>query len=42
MEMRVQTKVDVVPIFVALAPNLFHHNNVRITYARISISKCNQ
>jgi hypothetical protein len=27
---------DVVPIFVALAPNLFHHNNVGVTYVRTS------
>jgi hypothetical protein len=28
--------VDVVPIFVAPTPNLFHHNNVRITYVGTS------
>jgi hypothetical protein len=27
---------DVVPIFVALAPNLCHHNNVGVTYTRTS------
>jgi len=33
VEMKAQIVVDVVPIFVVLAPNLLHHNNVRITYA---------
>ncbi len=28
--------VDVVPISVAPAPNLFHHNNVGVTYVRTS------
>ncbi len=31
--MRIQIVVDVIPIFVALAPSLLHHNNVRVTYA---------
>ncbi len=32
METRAHTMVDVVPIFVTLAPNLLHHNNVGVTY----------
>jgi hypothetical protein len=32
METRVHIVVDVVPIFVAPAPNMFHHNNVGVTY----------
>ncbi len=28
--------VDVVPIFVPLAPSLFHHNDIGITYPTIS------
>ncbi len=32
MEMRVQIVGDVAPIFVVFAPNLFHHNNVGVTY----------
>jgi len=36
MEMKVQSPADVVPIYVALAPSLFHHHNVGITYARTS------
>jgi hypothetical protein len=28
--------VDVTPIFVPLAPNLLHHNNVKVTCARTS------
>ncbi len=36
MEMKAYTMVDVAPISMTLTPNLFHHNNVRITYARIS------
>jgi hypothetical protein len=31
MEMRVQIMANVVPIFVALAPSLLHHNNVGVT-----------
>jgi hypothetical protein len=31
--MIIQIVADVVPIFVAPAPSLLHHNNVRITYA---------
>jgi hypothetical protein len=27
---------NIVPIFVALAPNMLHHNNVRITYVGAS------
>jgi hypothetical protein len=34
--MKPQILVDVVPIFVALAPNLLHHNNVKVTYAETS------
>jgi hypothetical protein len=34
--MRAQNVVNVVPIYVALAPNLLHHNNVGTTYAWIS------
>jgi hypothetical protein len=36
MEMRAQTMADVTPIFVAPTPNLFHHNNVGVTYVRTS------
>jgi hypothetical protein len=36
MEMKIQIVVDIIPIFVAFAPNLLHHNNVRVTYARTS------
>jgi hypothetical protein len=36
MEMRTQTVANVAPIFVTHAPNLFHHNNVGITYVRTS------
>ncbi len=35
-EMKAQTVEDVVPIFVALAPNLFHRNNVEVTYVGTS------
>jgi hypothetical protein len=38
VKMRAQTMVDVVPIFIAPAPNLLHHNNVGITYAKKIIS----
>jgi hypothetical protein len=34
--MGAQTMVDVVHVFVAPAPNLLHHNNVGVTYLRIS------
>ncbi len=34
--MRTQIVVDVIPISIAPTPNLFHHNNVGITYARTS------
>ncbi len=34
--MRAQTMVDVIPIFVGLAPNLLHHNNVGVTYVGTS------
>jgi hypothetical protein len=34
--MRAQIMEDVVPISVTLVPNLLHHNNVGVTYARIS------
>ncbi len=27
---------NIVPIFVTFAPNMLHHNNVRITYVRVS------
>jgi len=36
VEMRAQTMANVVPISVAPAPNLFHHNNVGVTYVGIS------
>jgi hypothetical protein len=36
MEMRVQIVADVTPIIVAPTPNLFHHNNVGITYVGTS------
>jgi len=36
MEMRAQIVVDVVPIFVAPTPNLWHHNNVGVTYVGTS------
>ncbi len=36
VEMKAQIVVDVVPFLVALAPNLFHHNNVGVTYVGIS------
>jgi hypothetical protein len=34
--MKVQTVVDVVPIFVALVPSLLHQNNIGVTYAGTS------
>jgi hypothetical protein len=34
--MRAQIMEDVVPISITLAPNLLHHNNVGVTYARTS------
>jgi uncharacterized MAPEG superfamily protein len=34
--MRAQNVADVVPIFVALAPSLLHHNNIGVTYAGTS------
>ncbi len=36
VEMRVHFVADVIPISLALAPNLLHHNNVGVTYARTS------
>jgi hypothetical protein len=36
VKMRVQTMAYVVPIFVAFTPNLFHHNNVGVTYTGTS------
>ncbi len=36
MEMRAQIVANVVPIYVAPTPNLFHHNNVGLTYVRTS------
>jgi len=36
MEMKAYTMANVAPISMTFTPNLFHHNNVRITYARIS------
>ncbi len=36
MEMKTQTKVDIIPISIVLAPNMLHHNNVEIIYARAS------
>jgi hypothetical protein len=32
-EMKAQIVADLVLIFVALVPNMFHHNNVGVTYA---------
>jgi hypothetical protein len=32
MELKVQIITNLVPIFIALTPNLFHHNNVGVTY----------
>jgi hypothetical protein len=34
--MRAQSMANIVPIFVTPTPNLFHHNNVKGTYARTS------
>jgi hypothetical protein len=34
--MRVHFVADVIPIFIVLAPNLLHHINVGVTYARTS------
>jgi len=34
VEMKVQTVVNVVPISIAPTPNMLHHNNVGITYAK--------
>ncbi len=34
MEIKVRIVVDVVQISIALLPNLLHHNNVGITYAK--------
>jgi hypothetical protein len=31
--MKAQIVADVVPISIAPTPNLFHHNNVGVTYA---------
>jgi len=36
MEMRVQTITNLVPIFIAFTPHLFHHNNVGVTYETTS------
>jgi hypothetical protein len=36
MEMRAQTMVDVVLIYVAPTPSLLHQNNIEVTYARTS------
>jgi hypothetical protein len=36
MEMRAQTMVDVVPIYVTPIPSLLHQNNIGVTYARTS------
>jgi hypothetical protein len=33
VEMIAQNVANVIPIFIAFAPNLLHHNNVGITYA---------
>jgi hypothetical protein len=42
VEMRAQIIVDGVPISITLVPNLLHHNNVGVTYARISKFKMEQ
>jgi len=34
MEMRAQSMANIISIFVTPTPNLFHHNNVKGTYAR--------
>jgi hypothetical protein len=36
MEMETQIVVDVMPISVTPTPSLLHHNNIEVTYARIS------
>jgi hypothetical protein len=36
MEMRAQIVANVVPISIAPTPNLFHHNNVGLTYVGTS------
>jgi len=36
VEMGAQIVANVVPISIAPTPNLFHHNNVGVTYVRIS------
>jgi len=36
MEMIVQIVANIVPVFVTLAPNLLHHNNVGVTYVGTS------
>ncbi len=36
MEMRAQIVAYVIPISIALAPSLLHHNNVGVTYLGIS------
>jgi hypothetical protein len=36
VEMKAQTMIDVVPIFVPPIPSLLHQNNIGITYARTS------
>jgi hypothetical protein len=42
MEMKVHIVANVVPISIASAPNLFHHNNVGVTYAKTSNFKVEQ
>jgi hypothetical protein len=41
MEMRVQIVADVAPISIALAPNMFHHNNVELHVHELLIPKWN-
>jgi hypothetical protein len=42
MEMKVHTVANVVLISIAPTPNMFHHNNVGVTYARTSNFKVEQ
>ncbi len=41
MEMKVLIAVDVVPISVALTPNLLHHNNVELPTQKLPILEWN-
>ncbi len=42
MEMKAHTVANVVLISIAPTPNMFHHNNVGVTYARTSNFKVEQ